>query len=354
MQITDFLIIGQGIAGSVLAFKLKKRGFRVRIVDMINPNSSSRVAAGIWHPMVFKRLSQTWLADKFIPAAEKTYLSIERESNSQFFHQGKYSRLLTSVSECNDWDTLSSDGRLANWMGEVTQITNPSVCDFEGQAHVHHAGYLDTSEFLSATRNWLSDDLLDEEYYDDRLELLDSGVVYHSDYYEDIKAQKIVFANGLKARESSWFNWVPFAPVKGEVITVFSPQLKLEEIISKGVFICPIGNHRYNVGATYHWDKLDDIPTEEGASELTRRLQEIIKVPFDIVDHRAGIRPAVKGRRPLLGNHPKEEKVTLFNGMGSKAVLMVPYLADHFIDYLINGSTLMEDVDLARFYSFHS
>lgn len=147
---------------------------------------------------------------------------------------------------------------------------------------------------------------------------------------------------------------MPFAPVKGEVITIFSPQLKLNEIISKGVFICPIGNHRYNVGATYHWDKLDDVPTKEGASELTKKLSDIIKVPFDVVDHRAGVRPAVKGRRPLLGEHPSAKNVIIFNGMGSKAVLMVPFLAEHLINHLTKGSLLMDEVNLERFYSYYS
>lgn len=207
MQITDFLIIGQGISGSVLAFKLKSAGFHVKVIDKVYANSSSRVAAGIWHPMVFKRLSQTWLAHEFIPVAEDIYAQMQFELNSEFFYKSKYARLLSTVSESNDWETRSVDRGLAAWMGEVQSVDTSVLKEFEGKAAVNHAGYLDTGVFLESTRSWLKNDLLDEEFKDEYVELTDSGVIYSSPSQEIIKAQKVIFANGVRAQESSWFSW---------------------------------------------------------------------------------------------------------------------------------------------------
>jgi len=354
VKVEDYLIIGQGISGSLLSIRLKRLGYKIRLIDEINPNSASRVAAGIWHPMVFKRLTQSWMADQFIPEAESTYVDLEQLTNTSFFYPKPYYRLLNEVSDCNDWDTKSSELHLQSWMANTTELTSTMIQPHEGIGQVLHGGYLDTEGFLLAIRTYLKEDLLDERYEDAQLEVLENAVVYQTHEGEKIKAQKIIFANGVGALETNWFNWVPFQPVKGEVITIFSPQLKQQAIISRGVFVCPIGNHRYNVGATYNWRELNEYPTDEGKEELMGKLNEILSVPYDVVEHKAGVRPAVRGRRPLLGEHPTNNRVLLFNGMGSKAVLMAPYLAKHMVEHLTQGNPLLPEIDLKRFYSFYS
>ena len=60
-------------------------------------------------------------------------------------------------------------------------------------------------------------------------------------------------------------------------------------------------NH-YKVGATFNHKDKTSIPSKEGKEELIEKLKKVITVPYSIVEQSAGIRPAVKDRRPLVGN----------------------------------------------------
>lgn len=62
-----FLIVGQGIAGSVLAWTLLQRGAKVQLADPKLRSSSSRVAAGIINPVTGKRFVKSWNFDLFYP-----------------------------------------------------------------------------------------------------------------------------------------------------------------------------------------------------------------------------------------------------------------------------------------------
>ena len=52
----DFMIAGQGLAGSLLAYSLLKYNATVKIVDPQLLVTSSIVAAGIMHPITGRRL----------------------------------------------------------------------------------------------------------------------------------------------------------------------------------------------------------------------------------------------------------------------------------------------------------
>lgn len=111
----------------------------------------------------------------------------------------------------------------------------------------------------------------------------------------------------------------------------------------------PLGNQLFKVGATYEWDQLNDIPSEEGKFELTKKLNSIISSPYNIVSHDAGVRPSVIDRRPVIGAHPKHNNIYVFNGLGTKAVMLAPYFAKQFVNYLQNNTPLDKEVDINRF-----
>ena len=72
-------------------------------------------------------------------------------------------------------------------------------------------------------------------------------------------------------------------------------------------------------------------------------------VPYTIVEQSAGIRPTVKDRRPLLGVHPKHTRLALFNGLGTRGVMIAPKMAQELYQHLSEGTPLEEEVDLRRF-----
>jgi glycine/D-amino acid oxidase-like deaminating enzyme len=58
MQV-DFLIIGQGLAGSLLVRSLRSRGCRVAVVDDRWQSAASQVAAGLMTPLTGRRFTLT-------------------------------------------------------------------------------------------------------------------------------------------------------------------------------------------------------------------------------------------------------------------------------------------------------
>ena len=62
----EFLIVGKGITGSILANNLANISDKFKIINYENVNSSSRVAAGIMHPMALKRGTLSWREKNFL------------------------------------------------------------------------------------------------------------------------------------------------------------------------------------------------------------------------------------------------------------------------------------------------
>jgi glycine/D-amino acid oxidase-like deaminating enzyme len=61
---TEFLIVGQGISGTWLSYYLQKANRSFIVIDNEQPNSASRVAAGIINPVTGRRIVKTWMIDE--------------------------------------------------------------------------------------------------------------------------------------------------------------------------------------------------------------------------------------------------------------------------------------------------
>jgi glycine/D-amino acid oxidase-like deaminating enzyme len=350
MKEVDYIIVGQGLAGTILAQTLLKKGKSVIIVDDENLSQASKVAAGLYNPVVFKRLVKSWKADELIPFMDQFYAESERLLNVKFYHKKQIVKLFAEENEKDFWLKKSHE-EIGKYMGKtiydnfLENIVNSPL----GAAEVIHAGNLDTVKFLNAFRAYFkkSGILLEEKLDYDVLKISENEL-----HYKDVQAKKIIFCEGYKSSESPFFKWLPFKLTKGEVITI---QLKKdtiipeEKVINKGVFILPLGQNKYKVGATYEWDDLSEIPTEKGKFELVQKLKKILKVPFEILDHQAGIRPTVSDRRPLLGLHPKHSTISIFNGLGTKGVMLAPFFADHLVNFLEENVPLDKEVNMERF-----
>jgi glycine/D-amino acid oxidase-like deaminating enzyme len=170
--------------------------------------------------------------------------------------------------------------------------------------------------------------------------------------WNNLESKKIIFCEGFSMTENTFFNWIPFSPVKGETITVSIPGFPETHIVNKDVFILPLGENLFKVGATFDYDLKPGV-TNKGRNELVEKLQKLIQVPFQVVDQQAGIRPASKDRRPLIGLHPNLKMIGLFNGLGTKGVSLAPYFADQFADFLDGKEELDPDVNIQRYYSLY-
>lgn len=346
----DYIIVGQGLAGTILAQSLLKRGKSIIVIDDAKVNIASKVAAGLYNPVVFKRLLKSWKIDDLLLYMDSFYPEMEELLGARFYFSKRLLKPFAEEQEKTLWfkKTEESIGKYLS-KNIVEGDLNGIISNPLGISEVLHSGNLDATKFLNGYQAFLkkNDLFLEEKFDHSQIQIHEKGVTY-----KKITARKIIFCEGYKAIENPYFKWLPFKLTKGETLTVkLSDKFIIPDdiVINKAVFILPLGNNTYKVGATYEWDDLTENITEKGKIDLVEKLKKTLKVPFEIIDQQAGVRPTVEDRRPLIGLHPEHSQLAVFNGLGTKGVMLAPYFANQFADYLENNTPLNVEVDIVRF-----
>ncbi len=343
----DFIIVGQGLAGTLLAWELIKKNQRVLIVDSFNPAAASQVAAGIYLPVTGRRIVKSWMADTLIPYAEKTFEEIEKETSTTFLFKKTVLEIFDSLKTYNDWQTRLAEKEINRYAVKfVSQKDIPEnlIAPFGGIV-LQHSGFVNTSVFLCIMRNYfLNKKMLLEENF-----LLADLNVTNVINWKNTEATKIIFCEGVFANQNPFFKNLPWLFSKGEILTIKSQQLPEDFIINQKIFILPTGENFFKIGSTYSWDNVDITPTEKAKAELIAFFKNITTAPFEIVHHQASIRPTVQGRRPFIGLHPTQTNVGIFNGFGTKGVMLAPFFAHEFALHLTTNSMINEETDIGRY-----
>lgn len=327
----EYTIVGFGVAGCCLAWELLEMGIPFKVVDTDKYNST-RVAAGMMNPIVFRRLTKSWMVDDLFPVAKEFYSKVGGLIQDDVLIPSNIRRLFASVEEENNWSSLEGDDRFSAYLRESTDHPD-HVWNEHGSGIVNTIGWLRTEAFLDGSK----------KYFESK------GVQFEEGKFDyQIDDSEYIFCEGHQMINNPFFSWLRAKPAHGDVLTIRSKDLKVEEIINKKVFILPIGDDMYRVGATFNWKETEPVTTEEGLAELVEGLKKIISCDFEVVDQRAGLRPTVPDRRPYLGTHPEKKNLHIFNGLGTKGVMLAPYWAKQMADYLVNGKELSEEVNIAR------
>lgn len=285
------------------------------------------------------------MADELIPALNAFYATAEIKTKSTFLSQRKMLKLFTEEQEINHWKKKQAGEMNAYLSDTIIQIDDPVKS--EG-SFILQAGNIDTAIFLDAINQLL---ITEEFFLEGKFDY--SQLKFENDraIYKDNAANKLIFCEGHLISENPFFNFVKMKPAKGDVLTIKCEKLAIDYILNKGFFIMPLGNNLFKVGATYDWEDLTDIPSDKGREELISKLTKLLPYPFEIIKHEAGVRPAVIDRRPVLGRHPQYPQLAVFNGFGTKGVMLAPYFAKIMADYLENKSELNREIDCIRFYN---
>ncbi len=347
---TDYLIIGQGIAGSMLAYHLMAEGKNVLLIDKGHEGASSSVAAGILNPVTGKLLVKSWRIDDLLPKAISTYRELEKLLSTPLLHLRSIIRRMHNVKEENQWYLRMGQEEY------LTYLKKPSIqADLKEKLNLNGlcgeitgGGHVDLGILISIYRKHLIIEnlLLPENFDYAQLTFTDDRIEY-----KHISAKAIIFCEGDRGRINPFFEFLPFDVVKGEILLAHIPNADFEHIFKLGrLFIVPTPQKDiYWIGSTYEWKKLDYATTKEKQEELENQLRESLRIPYEIIDRRAAIRPAIKDRRPLIGRHPELPNLYIFNGMGTKGASLSPFWAEHFTNHLCHGTALDPSVDLSRF-----
>lgn len=342
----DYIIVGAGLSGIAVAEELLSLGRSIKVFED-HSQSSSTVAGGVFNPVILKRFTLAWEADKQLQTAIPFYKELEKKLQVKLVHRLPVYRKFNSVEEQNNWFTAMDKPSVAPFLDSrlVAQI-NPCIPSTNSFGQVLNTGTIDTALLLEKYRERLRDrgSLISETFDHDKL-----MIQHNSISYDGIEAKRIIFCEGFGLKDNPHFNFLPLQGNKGEYIIIKSEQLKLGVAVKSSVFILPLGNDLYKVGATYdHRDKSPDA-TEEARLKLLDQLKKMITCEFEVVGQVAGIRPATKDRRPVAGQHPELAPLFCCNGFGSRGVLIAPVLAKALVNFIEKGIPLSPEVDLQRF-----
>ena len=339
----DFVVVGQGLAGTLLALELERRGRRVLIADDGWRTAASRVAAGVLNPVTGMRIVKTLGADDLLPAAKRVYSALGERFGETFFREVPFYRFYSSEHEREIKAKRASDPEYAGWISEdvpAGTLCGGALADRLGGFFVHRAGWLDIPKLLDCARaEWRSRGVLLEENFDyGDVEISRAGTRWRG---RDVRGG-IIFCEGFRVRENPWFSHLKWQPAKGEFVELelAGTENFQSQILKGNVVAIPLGGARWRVGTNYDRETLDTVPTPEVAERLRRAFSAMfVKLPSaeavpQLVAHRAGVRPAVQGALPKVGAHEKFPKLFLFNGFGSKGVTWIPLYAERFAEKL--------------------
>lgn len=343
---TDYLIVGAGLAGIAFAEIALQNNKSIAVFENRSQNSST-IAGGLYNPVILKRFSEVWRSQEQVDLGNQFYAQLEEKLNVKLDNKIPIYRKLYSVEEQNNWFVASDKPNLAPFISSTISYNKYNGINSPyGFGEVLRSGYVDTASLLKnyhASLVKLNLLQFDSFNYDDLI-IEEDFVEYKNHQYKNV-----IFAEGFGIHSNPYFSNLPLDGTKGELLIIKSKELKLDVILKSSVFIIPLGNDLFKVGATYNWEDKTATPTEEGKNELLSDLKSPLTANFEVIEHLAGVRPTVKDRRPMLGTHPKHPKLHVLNGLGTRGVMLAPDMAKMLFENIEYQIPLDKEIDIKRF-----
>lgn len=343
MKKYDYLIVGQGLAGSLLAHEMEKANISYQIIDT-GVNHSSAVAAGIINPIVFRRTAKSWMVDTCYPVAIEAYQALEEKLATSFFFERVVQRSFSSEQERDEWGKKEKWDAFMPYIGRAEQVPTYLNTPF-GSGLVHQAHYVDSAAFMAANRRYFEKEKRLIIGKLDYATVSEKGCVIGEKQFE-----RIVFCEGYQGVENPFFNHLPLTQTKGQLLS-FAPnkQLDKKEILNRKCFLLPLEDGTFKAGSTYEWNDASLTTTEAAYNEISGHLTHLLSIPLTSIGQESGIRPTVTDRRPLIGQHDSLSNLFIVNGLGAKGFLLAPYFVQQFLCFAEKNLALNSEVSIARF-----
>ncbi len=342
MAVAPILIIGQGLAGTALAWRLRERGVPFVIVDPNEPGTCSKIAAGLVTPITGRRVKPSWRVDELLPEAMAFYQRIEQTLGAKFFHPLPLVRLFKEPREAEWWRGRANDEGIGQWVDPDAPLIDEHQFNASLGGFVQrHSGWLDTAAYLRESRAFFEKEnrIVNAAIREDEIEEHADRICWRGESFSHA-----VFCRGADERHGArFFPWLRFECARG-VIANLRADLNEHRLVNRGCWILPRGNGTWRAGSTYEFDL--KTPMETSVADLDNKLSQLIRVPFELSDAQVGIRPIIQHRQLVLGRHPAHSRVGIFNGLGSKGVLRAPFFSKMLVELFLDDKPPETDVDV--------
>ncbi len=346
MKQVDYIVVGIGLAGISFCEQLKANNKSFMVFDD-SSQQSSVVAGGLYNPVVLKRFTSVWKSKEQLDIALPMYNRLEKELHVKLDYKIPVCRKFASLEEQNDWYTASDKPSLSEYLStNIIKNKNKAVNAPFGLGEVLQTGRIDVKCLIDA---YIESLLNLDSFFDSAFNYNELIINEDAIQYESIQTKNIVFSEGFGVSKNPFFNELPLVPTKGELVIINAPDLNIDYVLKGNVFLIPLESDIYIVGATYEWKDTTNKTTDKGREELLTKLEKLIDCPFKVINQVAGIRPTVKDRRPLVGQHPIYENMFVLNGLGTRGVMIGPYVANQLYNFIENNVPLEREIDIKRF-----
>jgi len=332
---TDFIIVGHGLAGSVMAHQLIERGQKVLVLDAGLPHSASAVSVGLVNPLIGPKLNPPFMIRDCLMENELFFRQCERSWGSDFYRSIALHRLFISEKQKKSWKEMEKNPDFflfQNGQLNSDQYQKMGIQARLGGGITKNAWQLDVSRFLKASKDYLI-----------AIKALKNSSF---EFKRKENLQKVIFCEGFRVLENPWFKGLPFAPARGEVLSV---QSGINLALSNGSWHLPGFADYAHMGSTWDHQNLLSGPTERGKQEILEKCNFVDLKKSDFPQHSSGVRSGTKDRHPIIGVHPVHKNLFLFNGFGSRGTSTIPHYAKKMTDFLLKNKSLPSEANLNRF-----
>ncbi len=342
----DFLIIGGGLAGILTAYNLLLRdnSLTIKIIDNSFDSAAWRVAAGIINPVSGKRIVKTINAEDILSSIIALNTLLSEQSGKTFFHPKPIIRIFRDNTEQNAWiRKLDNTAEYEEWIEkyDTSFLHAPYGCGI-----IKKGGYLDIRGLLKTMMHTIADKVI--------FQTSTFGANPYNNTHYTKEAQTVIMCYGWEMMYNPLWSFLPFAPFKGEVLTVKIPkQLSDEFILNNGTYFLPLHNGTARIGATIEHNQLDYMPTEKSKNKLLQDFFSMTGIKPEVVDHKAGIRPGIEDRYPVIGRHPHHNNIFILNGLGGRGAFYAPYCSSLLADFLLSEKEIPAQYSVHRYYHLY-
>ncbi len=345
----QILIVGQGLAGTILSSYCFKNDIQHKVLDNNHFAAATHAAAGLINPITGRAYVKSWMIEDLIAEAKLCYKYLENLLSIKLLNESVILRSLNTSEQINKWNESTGREGYDSFLDEdLQEFDYNSVLNASNRFGViKQAFQVDVNQLINVYKVFLRERhmLISDLFNFDLLNSDDGGWTYENEHYS-----RIIFCEGFQICNNRYFKNLPMQPAKGESLEIEIKNFSTQQILRDEIFLVPLQSGRFWSGGTYLWQYEDHLPSDSWKTEWKSKLQHLIRSDFEIHQHRAGIRPCVKGRKPLIGEHKVQKGLFVFNGLGTKGTSLSPFWAKHLIeDHLINKQSINPLVNIDRF-----
>ncbi|HRR08844.1 MAG TPA: FAD-binding oxidoreductase [Rhodothermales bacterium] len=345
----DVIILGAGLAGAFAAWELQKH-LQVLVIDQPSIiGKGTGVSGGLINPMMAQKGRRVWEAEAALDAFKR--IADEAHVPRNIIRMDGLFRPAQNPEQAN-WFKFSAETspHLGVWYDEtVLKAQFPSLDAPFGGIWVHSGGTVKINHLAK----WLiSEANVDHQSVGITAILEETTGVRIETKDGDVFSAKVCLSclgNGLLNFDP--FKGLDLHPVKGQVEVVDPLHVSSDIPSLSGGMYTAIFEDQWICGSSFRHHYNDLNPSYTDRNLILSGIRSMIsELPSEIEStSEVGIRITIPGTRlPMIGPVSDKGNLWVLTGLGSKGLLMAPYLAENLMDWLQNPHFIPTQLTIRR------